>query len=201
MSRNTDDHRGIEPRSNQESRRSSAALSASEIESLLNLSPPSRVLPPDPQSHEIEELGPGDIQYLQGTSIPLQPFSFEDLEAGFQKSSSVPEMHSNQFEADQSHVQSPNPVEFQPGVNLAANHARPGLTLEDLGNINLEISIELGRAEILIDDVLKLREGAVVTLDRLAGDPVDIVANGKLVARGELLVVDGQFGVRLSEVL
>lgn len=76
-----------------------------------------------------------------------------------------------------------------------------GLTLEDLGDVDLDISIELGRTELLIEEVLKLREGSVVSLDQRAGDPVDIVANGRLIARGELLVVDGKFGVRLSEVL
>ncbi|WP_397570899.1 flagellar motor switch protein FliN [Schlesneria sp. T3-172] len=76
-----------------------------------------------------------------------------------------------------------------------------GLTLDDLGDVELDIAIELGRSELLIDEVMKLREGSVVTLDKLAGDPVDIIANGKLIARGELLVIDGMFGVRLSEVL
>lgn len=75
------------------------------------------------------------------------------------------------------------------------------LTLEDLGDLDIDITIELGRAELTIEDVLKLREGAVVSLDKLAGDPVDIVANGRLVARGELIVIQGKFGVRLSEVL
>ena len=76
-----------------------------------------------------------------------------------------------------------------------------GLTLEDLGDVELDVSIELGRSELLIEEILKLREGSVVSLDRLAGDPVDIVANGRLIARGELQVVNGKFGVRLSEVL
>ncbi len=75
------------------------------------------------------------------------------------------------------------------------------MTLEDLGDLDIDITIELGRAELTIEDVLKLREGAVVSLDKLAGDPVDIVANGRLVARGELIVIQGKFGVRLSEVL
>src|SRR4029079_8143355 len=83
----------------------------------------------------------------------------------------------------------------------AATQSEQGLTLEDLGDVALDISIELGRAEVLIEDLLKLREGSVVALDKLAGDPVDIVANGRLVARGELLVIDGKFGVGLSEVL
>ena len=79
--------------------------------------------------------------------------------------------------------------------------SRGGLTLDDLGDVELDIAIELGRSELLIDEVMKLREGSVVTLDKLAGDPVDIIANGRLIARGELLVIDGMFGVRLSEVL
>ena len=89
----------------------------------------------------------------------------------------------------------PDPVE------TSQTAASSNLTLDDLGDIDLDISIELGRAELLIEDVLKLREGSVVSLDQRAGDPVDIVANGRLIARGELLVVDGKFGVRLSEVL
>ena len=76
-----------------------------------------------------------------------------------------------------------------------------GLTLEDLGDLELDITIELGRSELLIEDVLKLREGSVVSLDKRTGDPVDIIANGRLIGRGELLVVDGKFGVRLSEIL
>jgi flagellar motor switch protein FliN/FliY len=81
------------------------------------------------------------------------------------------------------------------------NSSGLGLTLEDLGDVDLEITIELGRSELLIEDVLNLDEGSVVSLDRKAGDPVDILANGRLIARGELLVVDGKFGVRLSEIL
>ena len=87
------------------------------------------------------------------------------------------------------------------GFTVSQPGYQQGLTLDDLGDVDLDITIELGRTEILIEDVLKLREGSVVSLDKLAGDPVDIVANGRLVARGELLVIDGKFGVRLSEVL
>ena len=89
----------------------------------------------------------------------------------------------------------------KPVSSVAYPIASSGLTLEDLGDIELDISIELGRTDILIEDVLKLREGSVVALDKFSGDPVDIMANGRLVARGELLVIEGKFGVRLSEIL
>lgn len=72
---------------------------------------------------------------------------------------------------------------------------------EHTSDVGLGLRIELGRTEISPDDVVKLREGAVVTLDKLAGDPVDVVANGRLVARGEVLVIKDCFCVRIAEIL
>jgi flagellar motor switch protein FliN/FliY len=63
------------------------------------------------------------------------------------------------------------------------------------------LDIELGRAELALEDAGALREGSVVTLDKLAGDPVDILAGDRLIARGEVLVIDGKFCVRIAEVL
>jgi flagellar motor switch protein FliN/FliY len=64
-----------------------------------------------------------------------------------------------------------------------------------------ELRIELGRAEMYADDARGLTKGAVVALDKLIGDPVDIYAAGRLVARGEVLVVEGNFGVRILELI
>jgi len=70
-----------------------------------------------------------------------------------------------------------------------------------LGDVHLDVKIELGRADMYIDDVLKLGEGSVVELDKLAGDPVDVLVNDRLVARGEVLVLNDNFCVRISEIL
>ncbi len=70
-----------------------------------------------------------------------------------------------------------------------------------LNNVNLDVKIELGRADMYIEDVLKLGEGSVVELDKLAGDPVDVLVNDRLVARGEVLVLNDSFCVRISEIL
>lgn len=70
-----------------------------------------------------------------------------------------------------------------------------------LQDVELDIRIELGRTELLIEDVLQLREGSVVPLDKLAGDPVDVLVNGRLVARGEVLVLNDNFCVRIAEIL
>ena len=63
------------------------------------------------------------------------------------------------------------------------------------------VRIELGRTELLIDEVVKLKEGSVVPLDKLAGDPVYILVNGRLIARGEVLVLNDNFCVRIAEIL
>ena len=70
-----------------------------------------------------------------------------------------------------------------------------------LGDVDLDVSIELGRTEMLVEDVLKLQSGSVVELDKLAGDPVDVYVNGRIVARGEVLVLNDNFCIRVSEIV
>ncbi|MEO0511714.1 MAG: flagellar motor switch protein FliN [Planctomycetota bacterium] len=70
-----------------------------------------------------------------------------------------------------------------------------------LADVSLDVTIELGRTRMTIDDVLRLADGAVVELDKLAGDPLDIYVNERLVARGEVLVLNDTFSVRVSEIL
>ena len=74
-------------------------------------------------------------------------------------------------------------------------------SLDLLGDVELNVKIELGRAQMLIEEVLKLAEGSVVELDKLAGDPVDVLVNDRLVARGEVLVLNDNFCVRISEIV
>lgn len=70
-----------------------------------------------------------------------------------------------------------------------------------LRDVDLNVKIELGRCRMLVDDVLKLGAGAVVELDKLAGDPVDVYVNDRLVARGEVLVLNDNFCVRVSDIV
>ncbi|MAE66713.1 MAG: flagellar motor switch protein FliN [Phycisphaeraceae bacterium] len=70
-----------------------------------------------------------------------------------------------------------------------------------LGDVDLNVMIELGRTRMMVEDVLKLGEGSVVELDKLAGDPVDIYVNHRLVARGEVLVLNDNFCIRVSEIV
>jgi len=73
--------------------------------------------------------------------------------------------------------------------------------LNALQDVEFDLHIELGRTEMMVEEVLTLQEGSVVPLDKLAGDPVDIIANGRLVARGEVLVLNDNFCVRVAEIL
>ncbi len=70
-----------------------------------------------------------------------------------------------------------------------------------LGDVNLHVKIELGRSRMYVEDVLRLNEGSVVELDKPAGDPVDIYVNDRHLARGEVLVVNDNFCVRVNEII
>ena len=77
----------------------------------------------------------------------------------------------------------------------------PSGAIDLLRDVDLNVKIELGRTKMLIEDVLKLAEGSVVELDKLAGDPVDVFVNDQLVARGEVLVLNDNFCVRINEIV
>ncbi|MBI1825594.1 MAG: flagellar motor switch protein FliN [Planctomycetes bacterium] len=87
-----------------------------------------------------------------------------------------------------------------PQFSAAASAVDPK-RISMLSDVNLNVKIELGRTRMLVEDVLKLGEGSVVELDKLAGDPVDVYANDRLVARGEVLVLNDSFCVRINEVV
>ena len=73
--------------------------------------------------------------------------------------------------------------------------------LRILENIEVNLTVEVGNAEIKIRDLLRLNEGSIIELDRLAGDPLDILANGTMIAKGEVVMVGERFGVRFSEIV
>jgi flagellar motor switch protein FliN/FliY len=73
--------------------------------------------------------------------------------------------------------------------------------LRVLENIDVTLTVEVGQTEIKIRDLLRLNEGSVIELDRLAGDPLDILVNGTIIARGEVVMVGERFGIRFSEIV
>ena len=91
-----------------------------------------------------------------------------------------------------------SPVAFAP---LATNGpAADGAGIDLLLDVTLQVSVELGRTKMKIAEVLALRSGSVIELDKLAGEPADILVNGTPIAKGEVVVVDQKLGIRVIEV-
>ena len=90
------------------------------------------------------------------------------------------------------------PVTF-PSLDGGAAPGVPG----DIGllmDIPLQVSVELGRTQLRIRNVLELVPGSIIELERLAGEPVDVLVNGRQLARGEVVVIDEEFGIRITEI-
>src|ERR1700730_9689263 len=86
------------------------------------------------------------------------------------------------------------------GAGIAASEVQ-NADLRRVAEVPLELSVEIGRTQMTVGETLDLRAGSIVTLDRLAGEPVDLLVNGTPIARGEVVVVDEQFGLRVTEIL
>lgn len=86
----------------------------------------------------------------------------------------------------------------RPGV---ASENDSGRDIDFILDIPLELSVELGRTRMLVNDLLQLGQGSIVELSKLAGEPLEIYINQKLVARGEAVVVNEKFGVRLTDIV
>jgi len=91
------------------------------------------------------------------------------------------------------------PFQLQPLAGSPASTEQASFDL--IQDVELDLRIELGRTLMYLEDVLQLRKGSVVPLDKLAGDPVDIYVNGRLIARGEVLVLNDNFCVRVAELI
>jgi len=90
------------------------------------------------------------------------------------------------------------PADASDGATASRNAPR---SVEFLLDVPLQVTVELGRTKMRIADLLRLAKGSVVELDKLAGEPLDLRVNGQLIARGEAVIVNDKFGVRLSDVL
>jgi len=105
--------------------------------------------------------------------------------------------------ADENENQTAEPTDAPEAAKGAAN-APSKVTAENLRvleNVEVQMTVEVGNTEIKIRDLLRLNEGAVIELDRLAGDPLDILVNGTMIAKGEIVMVGERFGVRFTEIV
>jgi flagellar motor switch protein FliN/FliY len=91
-------------------------------------------------------------------------------------------------------------IEFMP-LQPAHGAGGDGADLRRLHDVPVELAVEIGRTRMTIGQTLELRPGSVVSLNRLAGEPVDLLINGKPIARGEVVVIDEEFGLRVTDVV
>lgn len=143
--------------------------------------------------------------------MPNEPFSQEELEALAAQGSKSGEQNSDSHLSDSNSTAQSfdggitgnegvvKTVEFDSVGSSISSGVRAGMEL--IMDVNLQVIVELGRAVLKVRDVLALGPGAVVELNRHAGEPVDVVVNNKPIARGEVVVVDENFGVRIIEII
>lgn len=183
----------------------SEKVNPDEIEELLRHANPA-------QSQSVDQ---SDIEALLGTSAPAatpskpsvstkpaagyEGVSQDDIELLLNKA----EEALASLDSDKNTMQ-PLPVgmrtfEFEKFRGSSANS--DAATLELMRDVQLDMTVELGRTHMHLEDVLQLRKGAVVPLDKLAGDPADIFVNGRLIARGEVLVLNDNFCIRVAELI
>ncbi len=93
-----------------------------------------------------------------------------------------------------------NPINF-PSLQQGSGAAQLPPNLELLLDVQMALTVELGRTKKYVKEILSLGEGSIIELDKLAGEPVDLLVNGKLIARGEVVVIDENFGVRVTDIV
>jgi flagellar motor switch protein FliN len=124
-------------------------------------------------------------QYYEQPSVPRQAQSFGGMGYGQQPNQRAANVHPAAFSSFET-----------PSLNQAeANNL--GMLLD----IQLQVTVELGRTKRSIKEILELSQGSIVELDKLAGEPVDILVNSKLIAKGEVVVIDENFGVRVTDIV
>ncbi|MBI3854088.1 MAG: flagellar motor switch protein FliN [Planctomycetes bacterium] len=134
-------------------------------------------MPEQPRQEDIDEL----MKVLAGSAASSPP----PPEAPRKETSSRPSAPPPSFET----------------IATPASPPRPEAGIEFLGDVDVQVRVELGNARLNVKDVLKLGSGSVVALDSLVGDAVNVFVNDRLVARGEVLVVHDNFAVRITEVV
>ncbi|HEY66273.1 MAG TPA: flagellar motor switch protein FliN [Caldilineae bacterium] len=159
--------------------------------------------PLDPQSKEVQgsELEALGAQDLEPGPSEVQPAESE-AQAVSSEASEEPEATESQAQGEAASATQPSAARPTGTGSSDEKEVPPdGGNLELLLDVPLRVTVELGRAEMSIREVLTLTPGSVVELSKVAGEPVDILVNGKLIARGEVVVIDDMFGVRVTDII
>ncbi len=148
---------------------------------------------------EIKEMTSEIVEGLAKQPVPDSESTHEFENADKDFSSFEPEtIVENEF--DEETPVTVQPVRFTSFDEEQNKQGKENKNLNLLMNVNLQMSVELGRTELPFKKVLELTRGSIVSLDKLAGEPVELYANGKLVAYGEVVVIEDNFGLRITSI-
>ena len=159
-------------------------------------------LPPaaEEQAPDLTSAAPakGDAAEESESEIPLSPSELgeEETQLDTDAEPTPPQTQTRQSSASPAEDEVTPLPDFS---NMLADAAAS--SIEILSDVDLNVKVELGRTQLTVDEILRLTNGYVVELDKLAGDPVDILVNEQLIARGEVLVVNDNFCVRINEII
>lgn len=147
----------------------------------------------------------GDEEVVQENNPPVQPAqsTLGDIAMPSNESLSGYKQNFSNYtgspEASWTKPVDVRPVHFQPLEESEMQIERSNIDL--ILDVPLEVSVELGRTKKTIKEILELGAGSIIELDKMAGEPVDILVNGKMIARGEVVVIDDNFGVRITDII
>jgi flagellar motor switch protein FliN/FliY len=191
----------------------SSPLGSTEIDDLLRqtqaaISGSAPASPAAPAAQSV--LAPDELASLLAATTPAEPPAGKAQVEVPESRMAAADMEFLLDQAQQALASVDSPTQLDPLAGLApfkleefggAPPSSEVATLELIRDVELDLKIELGRTQMYLEDVLKLHKGSVVPLDKLAGDPVDIFVNGRLIARGEVLVLNDNFCVRVAELI
>ena len=136
---------------------------------------------------------------LDNSSDDVEGFGFEDIQAAAELAAAA-EMNNAQHGASDDSTVTAQPVKFASFEDLDSANGVMNQNLGILLDVKLQLTVELGKTQLPIKKVLELTKGSVVTLDKVAGEPVELYANGKLIAHGEVVVIEDNFGLRITQI-
>ncbi|MFJ5791320.1 flagellar motor switch phosphatase FliY [Lysinibacillus sp. NPDC093197] len=152
---------------------------------------PEAPIAPPPVQHTAP---PAQQPVYQQPATPVQQPMYQEQQPMYQEQQQI---HTQQRPVQPVNVQQAQFASFDPNV-ISQSEAR---NLNMLLDIPLQVTVELGRTKRSVKEILELASGSIIELDKLAGEPVDILVNSRLIAKGEVVVIDENFGVRITDVL
>lgn len=148
----------------------------------------------------VADTAPDDLNFAPDAAPPAA----DDLASRWAEALATEEQHTTQKSWEKSNLSAQaSEAQFKDMTDIARQPKADSAKreLDFILDIPLDVSAELGRTRLLINELLQLGQGSVVELNKLAGEPLEVYVNGKLVARGEAVVINEKFGVRLTDII